>query len=85
MELVQYTLYTGYILLILGTIGAVMGPMSKDPIKKLLNVEVPSIGLSLILLAYNHTLALMTFLAVNAAIGLVLIRAVIKTVENTEE
>ncbi|WP_421077904.1 EhaE family protein [Methanothermococcus sp. Ax23] len=81
MNLVILTMYIGYFLLIIGTIGAIFGPMSNDPLKRLLNIEVPSMGVALILLAYNETLALMTFLAVNAVLMLVFVRAIIKNEE----
>ena len=81
MDLVILTTYIGYFLLIIGTIGAIFGPMSNDPLKRLLNIEVPSMGVALILLAYNETLALMTFLAVNAVLMLVFVRAIIKNEE----
>ena len=81
MDLVILTTYIGYFLLIIGTIGAIFGPMSDDPLKRLLNIEVPSMGVALILLAYNETLALMTFLAVNAVLMLVFVRAIIKNEE----
>jgi len=81
MNLVILTTYIGYFLLIMGTIGAIFGPMSNDPLKRLLNIEVPSMGVALILLAYNETLALMTFLAVNAVLMLVFVRAIIKNEE----
>ncbi|WP_459201293.1 EhaE family protein [Methanococcus sp. CF] len=84
MDLVTLALYVGYFLLILGTAGAVIGPLTKDPFKRFLNIEVPAIGVCLIFLAYNQTLALMTFLGVNAIITLVLVRAIIKTKEIEE-
>ncbi|ABR54669.1 conserved hypothetical protein [Methanococcus vannielii SB] len=84
MDLITLTMYTGYFLLILGTVGAVIGPMTKDPFKRLLNIEVPSIGVCLVFLAYNQTLALMTFLGVNAILTLILVRAILKNVELEE-
>ncbi|AAB98517.1 conserved hypothetical protein [Methanocaldococcus jannaschii DSM 2661] len=50
----------------------------------MLNVEVPTIGVSLIFLAYDEALALMTFIAVNAVLSLILIRAVILDAEYKE-
>ncbi|AEH07015.1 (NiFe)-hydrogenase-3-type complex Eha, membrane protein EhaE [Methanothermococcus okinawensis IH1] len=84
MNLIILTTYIGYFLLIVGTIGAIFGPMVDDPFKRLLNMEVPSMGVSLIFLAYNETLALMTYLAVNAILMLVLVRAIIKNEEMEE-
>jgi energy-converting hydrogenase A subunit E len=80
-DLVILTTYCGYFMLIVGTLGAIFGPMSDDPFKRLLNIEVPSIGVALILLVYNETLALMTFLAVNTILMLVFVRAIIKNEE----
>ncbi|MBA2847352.1 energy-converting hydrogenase A subunit E [Methanococcus maripaludis] len=74
----------GYFLLIIGTVGAVIGPLTKDPFKRFLNIEVPAIGVCLIFLAYNQTLALMTFLGVNAILTLVLVRTIIKNEELEE-
>jgi energy-converting hydrogenase A subunit E len=84
MELVEYVLYIGYVLLVIGTLGAVVGPKVNNPLIRMLNVEVPTIGVSLIFLAYDETLALMTFIAVNAVLSLVLIRAVILNTEYDE-
>ncbi|ACV24159.1 EhaE family protein [Methanocaldococcus fervens] len=84
MEFVEYILYIGYALLIIGTIGAVIGPRVDNPLIRMLNVEVPTVGVSLIFLAYDEALALMTFIAVNAVLSLILIRAVILDVEYKE-
>ncbi|AEK20473.1 EhaE family protein [Methanococcus maripaludis] len=84
MDLITLTLYVGYFLLIIGTVGAVIGPLTKDPFKRFLNIEVPAIGVCLIFLAYNQTLALMTFLGVNAILTLVLVRTIIKNEELEE-
>jgi energy-converting hydrogenase A subunit E len=84
MEFVEYITYIGYTLLIIGTLGAVVGPKVDNPLIRMLNVEVPTIGVSLIFLAYDETLALMTFIAVNAVLSLVLIRAVILDAEYKE-
>jgi energy-converting hydrogenase A subunit E len=84
MEFVEYITYIGYTLLIIGTLGTVVGPKVDNPLIRMLNVEVPTIGVSLIFLAYDETLALMTFIAVNAVLSLVLIRAVILDAEYKE-
>jgi len=84
MELVEYILYIGYALLIIGTLGTVIGPKVDNPLIRMLNVEVPTIGVSLIFLAYDEALALMTFIAVNAVLSLILIRAVILDAEYKE-
>ncbi len=84
-DLLTLTMYCGYFMLIIGTLGAIFGPMSSDPFKRLLNIEVPSIGVALIFLVYNETLALMTFLAVNTILMLVFIRVIIKNEEMETE
>ncbi len=80
-DLVTLTLYCGYILLIVGALGVIFGPGADDPFKRFLNMEVPALGTSLILLSYNHTLALMTFLMVNTLVMIVVVRAIIKNKE----
>ncbi|KZX16592.1 hypothetical protein MBCUT_07460 [Methanobrevibacter cuticularis] len=69
-------LYAGIILAILGSIATVIGPGVKDPIVRTFNTEVASIGVSLILLTYNHMLALMTLVATSVVIVLILLRAI---------
>ena len=67
--------YTGCILAILGSLATVAGPGVKDPLVRIFNTEIAAIGVSLIFLVYNHTLALMTFIAATAVITLILLRA----------
>jgi energy-converting hydrogenase A subunit E len=74
-------LYSGIILAILGSIATVAGPGVKDPIVRTLNTEVAAIGVSLILLTYNHTLALLTFVATTVVITLILLRAITRLEE----
>jgi len=81
MDIVVYTLYLGYFLLIFGTLGVVVGPNTKDPLVRFLNVEIPTVGVMLIFLAYNLTLALMTYITINALIALVFIRTIIRKEE----
>ena len=81
MDIVVSTLYLGYFLLIFGTLGVILGPETRDPLVRFLNVEIPTIGVMLIFLAYNHTLALMTYIAINSLIALVFIRAIIRKEE----
>jgi len=73
--------YTGVILVILGSIGTVVGPGVKDPLIRTLNTEIPAIGVSLIFLTYNHTIALLTFIAATAIISLILLRAIVRLEE----
>ncbi|MDK2789734.1 MAG: energy-converting hydrogenase subunit [Methanothermococcus sp.] len=84
MDLIGLTTYGGYFLLIIGTLGAIFGPMTDDPLRRFLNIEVPSMGVLLIFLAYNETLALMTYLGVNTILMLVLVRAILKNEELEE-
>ena len=73
--------YTGCILLILGSIASVIGPGVKDPIVRTLNTEIPAVGLSMIFLTYNHTIALLTFVASTLIITMILLRAIVRLEE----
>ncbi len=73
--------YTGVFLLIVGSIATVIGPGVKDPIIRSLNTEIPSVGISLILLTYNHTVALLTFIAATVIIMMILLRAIVRLEE----
>lgn len=70
--------YTGAFLLILGTLATIIGPGIKDPLIRTINTEIAAVGISLIFLVYNHTLALLTFIAATAVITLVLLRLIIR-------
>jgi len=78
---VQIWFYTGCALVILGSIATVMGPGVKDPLVRTLNTEIPAIGVSLIFLTYNHTIALLTFIAATVIITLILLRAIVRLEE----
>jgi energy-converting hydrogenase A subunit E len=73
--------YTGCILVIVGSIATVIGPGVKDPVVRTINTEIPAVGISMIFLTYNHTIALVTFIAATAIITLVLLRAVVRLEE----
>jgi energy-converting hydrogenase A subunit E len=73
--------YTGCALLILGSIATVIGPGVKDPIIRTLNTEIPAVGLSMIFLTYNHTIALLTFVASTVIITMILLRAIVRLEE----
>ena len=73
--------YTGCILVIVGSIATVIGPGVKDPIIRTINTEIPAVGISMIFLTYNHTIALVTFIAATAIITLILLRAVVRLEE----
>jgi energy-converting hydrogenase A subunit E len=73
--------YTGCILVIVGSIATVIGPGVKDPVVRTINTEIPAVGISMIFLTYNHTIALVTFIAATAIITLILLRAVVRLEE----
>jgi energy-converting hydrogenase A subunit E len=73
--------YTGCALVIIGSIATVIGPGVKDPLVRTLNTEIPAVGVSLIFLTYNHTIALVTFIAATTIITLILLRAVVRLEE----
>lgn len=73
--------YTGCILLIVGSIATVIGPGVKDPVVRTINTEIPAVGISMIFLTYNHTIALVTFIAATAIVTLILLRAVVRLEE----
>lgn len=74
--------YLGIALLILGSLGVVFGPKtSKEPIIRLINLTVPTMGIALIFLSYNYTLAMLTILSVNTMFSIIIIRAIIRLEE----
>jgi energy-converting hydrogenase A subunit E len=73
--------YTGCALVIIGSIATVIGPGVKDPLVRILNTEIPAVGVSLIFLTYNHTIALVTFIAATTIITLILLRAIVRLEE----
>jgi energy-converting hydrogenase A subunit E len=73
--------YTGCTLLILGSIASVIGPGVKDPIVRILNTEIPAVGISMIFLTYNHTIALLTFVAATLIVTMILLRAIVRLEE----
>lgn len=73
--------YTGCALTLLGSIGTVIGPGVKDPIVRTLNTEIAAVGVSMIFLTYNHTIALLTFVASTVIITMILLRAVVRLEE----
>lgn len=68
-------LILGFILLIVGVAAAAF-PRERDYISRLIHVEVASTGLMLVMLAYDETIALLTFVAVTAIATIVLIRVI---------
>ena len=73
--------YTGCLLTILGSIGTVIGPGVKDPIVRTLNTEIAAVGVSMIFLTYNHTIAILTFAASTVIITMILLRAIVRLEE----
>ena len=73
--------YTGCILVAIGSIATVIGPGVKDPLVRTLNTEIPAVGVSLIFLTYNSTIALLTFIAATSIITLILLRAIVRLEE----
>ncbi len=78
---VQLFFYLGIFLAIVGSLATAWGPGVKDPIVRTFNTEVASIGVCLILLSYNHVLALLTLVATTVVITLILFRAIIRLEE----
>ena len=73
--------YTGCTLVIVGSLATVVGPGVKDPLVRTLNTEIPAVGLSLIFLTYNSTIALLTFIAATTIITLILLRTIVRLEE----
>ena len=77
----QLFFYFGIFLAIVGSLATAWGPGVNDPVVRLFNTEIASIGISLVLLSYNHVLALLTLVATTVVITLILFRAVIRLEE----
>jgi energy-converting hydrogenase A subunit E len=73
--------YTGVTLTILGGVATAIGPGVKDPIVRTLNTEIAAVGVSLIFLTYNHTIALLTYIAATTIITMILLRAIVRLEE----
>jgi len=61
--------------LIIGALAAAF-PRPKTYLSRIISLEIPAWGLLLIMLAYNETLALLTFIAVTAISPFVMVRVV---------
>lgn len=68
-------LLLGLLLLIVG-IAAGAYPRTRDYLDRLINVEIAATGLMLVLLSFNETISLLTFVAVTALATAVLIRVI---------
>ena len=73
--------YLGLALTLFGSLATVWGPGVKDPVIRTINSEVASVGVSLILLTYNSTLALLTLIATTIIVTLILFRAIARLEE----
>ncbi|HOB18029.1 MAG TPA: DUF2107 family protein [Candidatus Methanoculleus thermohydrogenotrophicum] len=65
----------GCIILIIGVIAAAF-PRPKTYLSRLISLEIPGLGLLLIMIAYDEMLALLTFVAVTAISTFVLVRVI---------
>ncbi|WP_148688668.1 MULTISPECIES: EhaE family protein [unclassified Methanopyrus] len=74
----EVILYTGAFMIVVGTLGAAIGPARSDPVVKSLNLELATVGVCLVFLAFNHLLALITFIAVGAFATPILMRAILR-------
>jgi energy-converting hydrogenase A subunit E len=68
-------LVLGLAVLIAGALAAAF-PRPKTYLSRIISLEIPAWGLLLIMLAYNETLALLTFIAVTAISTFVMVRVV---------
>ncbi|WP_297982705.1 EhaE family protein [uncultured Methanobrevibacter sp.] len=73
--------YLGLAIAIFGSLATVWGPGVKDPVIRTINTEVASVGVSLVLLTYNSTLALLTLIATTIVTSLILFRAIARLEE----
>jgi len=73
--------YVGIFLAIIGSLATAWGSKVRDPINRTLNTEIASTGICLILLSYNHMLALLTLIATTVVITLILFRAITRLEE----
>ncbi len=67
----------GCILLLVGVIFTAY-PRDKTYLTRLINMEVAEFGLVFIMLSFNETLALVTFVAVNVVTTLIFVRVIEK-------
>jgi energy-converting hydrogenase A subunit E len=65
--------YLGIAILLIGIASAAF-PKPKTHINRLINLEIPAWGLLLIMLSFDETLALLTFIAVTAISTFVIVR-----------
>lgn len=70
----------GCIILIIGTIFSAF-PGRRDFLSRLINLEIPAFGLLLIMLSYDETLALLTFIAVSTLSIFIMVLVIERTGE----
>lgn len=75
--IVQPEFVVGCILLLAGVIFTAY-PREKTYLTRLINMEVAEFGLVFIMLSFNETLALVTFVAVNVVTTLIFVRVIEK-------
>ncbi|WP_319379093.1 EhaE family protein [uncultured Methanocorpusculum sp.] len=75
--IVQPEFVVGCILLLAGVIFTAY-PRDKTYLTRLINMEVAEFGLVFIMLGFNETLALVTFVAVNVVTTLIFVRVIEK-------
>lgn len=67
----------GLIVMVVGTF-AVAFPRPRDYLTRLINLEIPGIGLLLVMLSYNEALALFTFGAISVLSTFIYVRVMQK-------
>lgn len=67
----------GLIVIAAGTVAAAF-PKPKDYLTRLINLEIPGIGLLLVMLSYNEALALFTFGAISVLSTFIYVRVIQK-------
>lgn len=65
----------GLLLITIG-IGASVFPRTREYLDRLINVEIAATGLMLVLLSFDETIALLTFVAVTTLATAVLVRVI---------
>ena len=75
--ILPYEFLIGCILLLAGVIFTAF-PREKTYLTRLINLEVAEFGLVFIMLGFNETLALVTFVAVNIVTTLIFVRVIAK-------
>ncbi|NLC90496.1 MAG: DUF2107 family protein [Methanocorpusculum parvum] len=75
--ILPYEFLIGCILLLAGVIFTAF-PREKTYLTRLINLEVAEFGLVCIMLGFNETLALVTFVAVNIVTTLIFVRVIEK-------